>query len=191
MASHWHDMVPPNPGMLPSQSHSHLVNGLINILKGPLPTQVGVHPLLCLAASLLSLSSAMVRRMPFPRGREIHGLLPCSKGKEATSHHETQTGAELSPSGGKSSRSQPCPWWATYTWPWHWHSRSPLGRCRRCTGLYLPLLVTSNTKCASAKTKTPPLSNLDKRAHQEWRDSTGTGGEGTPSQSSCPGHIKI
>lgn len=27
----------------------------------------------------------MVRRMPFPRGKEIHGLLPCSKGEETTS----------------------------------------------------------------------------------------------------------
>lgn len=39
-------------------------------------TQRSFHPLLCLAASLLSRSSAMVRRMPLPRGREIHGLLP-------------------------------------------------------------------------------------------------------------------
>ena len=32
--------------------------------------------MLCLAVSLLSLSSAMVKQIPFPWGREIHGLLP-------------------------------------------------------------------------------------------------------------------
>lgn len=58
--------------------------------------QAAGYPLLCLAASLLSLSSAMVSRMPFPRGREIHGLLPCSKA-EVTSHREAQTAARASP----------------------------------------------------------------------------------------------
>lgn len=33
LTSHWHSMTPPNPGMLPSQSHSHLVNGLIRYCK--------------------------------------------------------------------------------------------------------------------------------------------------------------
>lgn len=41
-----------------------------------LHSTLGAQPLLCLAASLLSLSSAIVRRIPFPRGREIQGLLP-------------------------------------------------------------------------------------------------------------------
>lgn len=72
MASHWHSTAPTSPAML----HSWLVNTLIDTVKGPLPAPTGVQLLLCLAASLLSLSSAMVRRMPFPRGREIHGLLP-------------------------------------------------------------------------------------------------------------------
>ena len=157
VASRWHGTAPPSPGMLPSQSHSHLVNGLINILKGPLLDRAGVHPLLCLAASLLSLSSAMVRRMPFPRGREIHGLLPCSKGEEATSHHETQTGAELSLSGGKAAEASPCPCWATHARPWHWPSRSPSGRCRRCTGLHLPLSVTSMTNALQPKLNHHPF----------------------------------
>lgn len=100
--------LPPSPGTLPSQSHSHLVNGLINRLTGALLAPAGVHPLLCLAASLLSRSSAMVRRMPFPRGREIHGLLPCST-EEATSHQKTWTGAELSLTVGGSSRSHTLP----------------------------------------------------------------------------------
>ena len=98
--------------MLPSQSHSHLVNGLINLLKGPLPARAGVQPLLCSSASLSSLSSATVRRMPFPRGREIHGLLPCSKGEAATSHHETGQGQSSPSQGGKAAEASPCPCWA-------------------------------------------------------------------------------
>lgn len=109
MPSHWYGTAPSGPGMLLSQSHSHLGNGLIHRLKRPLLARGGVHPLLCLAASLLSLSSAMVRRMPFPRGREIHGLLPCSKGEAATSHQEIWTGAELSLMGGKAAEASPYP----------------------------------------------------------------------------------
>lgn len=176
VASRWHGTAPPSPGMLPSQSHSHLVNGLINILKGPLLDRAGVHPLLCLAASLLSLSSAMVRRMPFPRGREIHGLLPCSKGEEATSHHETQTGAELSLSGGKSSRSQPLPMLGHTRTAVALAQQKPL---RKVPKVYRPTSASFghvHDECTSAKTEPPPLSNPDKRAHGGWRDSRGVAG---------------
>lgn len=164
LASHWHGTAPPSPGMFPSQSHSHLVNCLINILKGPLLAQAGVHPLLCLAASLLSLSSAMVRRMPFPRGREIHGLLPCSKGETATSYHETQTRAELSLRSGKAADVSPLPTLG------HVHMAVALAQqkpLRKVPKVYTPTSASFghvHEECTSGKTERHPhpFSNLDK-----------------------------
>ena len=61
-------------------------SGLHALLQGLFPTQGSnpgllhyrqiLYPLLYLASSLLPLSSAMVRQIPFPQRRESHGLLP-------------------------------------------------------------------------------------------------------------------
>lgn len=169
--------LPPSPGTFPSQSHSHVVNGLINRLTGALLAPAGVHPLLCLAASLLSRSSAMVRRMPFPRGREIHGLLPCSM-REATLHQETWTAAELSLTAGGSSRSHTLPMLG------HLHMATALVQqkpLRKVPEVCRPTPASfshAHEECTSAKTEPPALYKPDKRAHREWQDSRGVGGEG-------------
>ena len=164
-------------------SHRRLGNGVMNILKGPLPAPAGVHPLLCLATSLWPLPSAMVRRMPFPRGREIHGLLPCSKGEAATSRRETRTGAQLSLSGGKSSRSQTLPVLGHAHMAVAMAQQKPLGKVPKVTR---PTSASSGhlpEECTSAK--------MDKRAHRGWQESRGTGGEGALTRSAWPGHITI
>lgn len=106
---------------------------------------------------------------------------PAAKEKQLPCIRKSGQGQSSPSWGEKQQKPAPTQHWAVYTGlRWHWPSGSPLGRRQRYTSPTAASFGHIHEECTSAKT--PPLSNLDKRAHWGWQDSRGIG-QGGHSQS--------